>query len=102
MNELSLEQVEIIQKNEFNGLLYTYTPMCGTCEVASRMLTVIEELFPTIEIVKMNVNFYPELAEEFRIESVPCLLIMKNGAVEQKIYAFRSVPYLFEKIKQVI
>lgn len=102
MNELSAEKANTILHHEFEGLLYAYTPMCGTCSVAQKMLTVIAELLPEIEIAKMNVNFFQELAEEFKIESVPCLLIFKNGVVQQKIYAFRSVPYLHDTIKHII
>jgi thiol-disulfide isomerase/thioredoxin len=48
----------------------------------------------------MNLNFYPELAEKFQIESVPCLLFIKDGEMVEMIYAFNSVPFLYEKIKQ--
>lgn len=102
MQEMSTEQIDSIFKRHFNGLIYTYTPMCGTCQVSGRMLTVIEELLPEIEIRKLNVNFFPELAAQLTIESVPCLLFIKEGVVAEKLYAFRSVPYLYEKIKQFI
>ncbi len=73
--------------------------MCGTCQVAEKMLKIIEELFPDIQFSKNNVNFSPDLAAHFQIESVPCLLMIKNGVVKEKIYAFQSVPFLYEKIK---
>ena len=41
---------------------------------------------------------YKILAVDYEIESVPCLLIQKDGIVQHKIYAFQSVPYLLEKI----
>ncbi|WP_147533985.1 thioredoxin family protein [Bacillus marasmi] len=92
----------LLDLHQYNGLVYAYTPMCGTCAVASKMLTVIEELMPNIHLVKMNVNFNRALAEELLIESVPCLLIFKEGIVKHKIYAFQSVPFLYEKINQVM
>jgi thioredoxin-like negative regulator of GroEL len=63
------------------------------------MLQVIEKMVD-VNIGKMNLNFSPELANKFEIESVPCLLIIKDGEVLEMIYAFRSVPFLYEKIKQ--
>ena len=35
---------------------------------------------------------------DYQIESVPCLLIAKNGVLKEKIYAFKSVPDLLLKI----
>lgn len=84
-----------------SGLIYFYTPLCGTCQVASRMLHVIENMVD-VTIGKMNLNFYPELAEKFQIESVPCLLFIKDGELVEMVYAFNSVPFLYGKIKQLI
>lgn len=83
------------------GLLYLYTPLCGTCQVASRMLQVIEQLV-SLDIGKMNLNYFPEVAMKYGVESVPCLLFVKDGQVVQTLYAFHSVPYLLEKIKDLL
>ena len=101
MQEWSWEKInEVLAGDEVN-LLYLYTPLCGTCQVAGKMLTVITELMPNIQIGKSDLNYMPELAEQFGIESVPCLLIFKEGELEEKVYAFHSVPYLFEKINGI-
>ena len=81
--------------------LYMYTPMCGTCQVASKILTVSLELVQQLEAGKMNINFFPDLAREYEIESVPCLLIFKNGSLHNKIYAFQSVPYIYSLLKEL-
>jgi len=79
-------------------LYYLYTPMCGTCAVASKMLTVIEAMRPNLIIGKADLNYVQDIAVDYQIESVPCLLIVKDGIVQDKIYAFQSVPDLLEKI----
>lgn len=82
-------------------LLYVYTPMCGTCQVASKMLTVCEELIQQ-EIPQLNANYAPELMHDQQIESVPCLLLKQEDGNYSKIYAFHSVPNLLENIKKHI
>ncbi len=101
MNEWNEQELETFFKEHSTGLLYFYTPLCGTCQVASQMLQVISEMV-NLRIGKMNLNFYPETAKSFAIESVPCLLFVKDGQVVETIYAFHSVPYLLEKIHQQI
>ena len=101
MNEWSRHELNTFFKDHSTGLVYFYTPLCGTCQMASRMLTVVTEMID-LKIGKMNLNFYPETAKAFIIESVPCLLFVKDGQVVETIYAFHSVPYLLEKVHQHI
>lgn len=78
---------------------YLYTPMCGTCQVTTRMLNIITELLPSLTLGKANLNLVQEVAELYRVESVPCLLLTENGKLREKVYAFQSVPFLYEKLK---
>jgi thioredoxin-like negative regulator of GroEL len=100
MNDWNLDEISSFLNNHSSGLIYFYTPLCGTCQVASRMLQVIGKMVD-VKIGKMNLNFHPELAEKFEIESVPCLLFIKDGELVEMIYAFHSVPFLYEKIKTI-
>jgi len=77
---------------------YLYTPFCGTCQVAGKMLEVVDELVKDVPMGKANLNFMEDLAVDYEIESVPCLLISENGEIREKIYAFESVTNLYEKI----
>ena len=93
-------QLAVDQGNTF--CLYVYTPMCGTCQVASKILTVSLELVPQLLVGKMNMNFFPNMASQYEIESVPCLLIFKEGKWLNKIYAFQSVPYIYSLLKNLL
>lgn len=101
MKEWNEEHLHAFFDRRATGLVYFYTPLCGTCQVASKMLQVIAELV-NFEMGKMNLNFYPETAKKFEVESVPCLLFVKDGEIADMIYAFQSVPYLFEKINTLL
>lgn len=101
MTDWNSDEVSSLLKNHSSGLIYFYTPLCGTCQVASRMLQVIENMVD-VKIGKVNLNFYPEMAVQFEIESVPCLLLIKDGDVIDQIYAFQSVPFLYEKVKPIV
>ncbi|APH03775.1 thioredoxin family protein [Bacillus weihaiensis] len=79
-------------------LLYLYTPMCGTCQLAKKMLTVVDELISTT-IYQVNLNYFPEDAKALGIESVPCMLVYQDGILKEKVYAFQSVAHLYELVK---
>jgi thioredoxin-like negative regulator of GroEL len=99
MNEWTDKELASFLNNKTSGLVYFYTPLCGTCQVASKMLLIIKEMLK-IENGKMNLNFYPDVAKDLEIESVPCLKLVREGHVVETIYAFHSIPYLLEKIHE--
>ncbi|MGM9966021.1 MULTISPECIES: thioredoxin family protein [unclassified Rummeliibacillus] len=100
MQEWSIEEWENMKESKEQCTFYLYTSMCGTCQVASKMMEIMEATFPDIPMGKANINYVEQLAIDYKIESVPCLLITENGKVRDKIYAFQSVSYLFEKIQK--
>ncbi|AWC30381.1 thioredoxin family protein [Bacillus cytotoxicus] len=85
--------------NQEKTVLYVYTPMCGTCQLAKKMLTVVEATIVDLEVGMLDLNYAPHLAREYEIESVPCLLIFENGTLKKKIYAFHSVEYLYKELQ---
>jgi thioredoxin 1 len=99
MNEWTIEQWNEALHSGEKVAFYLYTPMCGTCAVASKMMEVIVQLLPDLQVGKANINFLGSLPIDYQVESVPCLLIAEHGKVIQKIYAFQSVPYLYEQLK---
>ncbi|CAM4152009.1 thioredoxin family protein [Lederbergia lenta] len=102
MKEWSKEDINEVLKKEGVTVLYFYTPLCGTCQVAGKMISIVEHLVDEIPFGKADLNYFPKLAEYFSIESVPCLLIIKDGQVYEKVYAFKSVPDLLTLIQKYI
>lgn len=82
--------------------VYFYTPLCGTCKVAEKMLQVVEATLPDLPLYKSNINFMSELAFEWEIKSVPCLIFVEHGKVARKLYAMRSVSDLYEALKPLL
>ena len=74
--------------------------MCGTCQVASKMLEVVEKLPHSFHFVKANLNYLPDFAGEYSIESVPCLILYRNEVEMKRIYAFQSVPFLYDLLNE--
>ncbi|THF74630.1 thioredoxin family protein [Cohnella fermenti] len=81
-------------------LLYVYTPLCGTCALARRMLEIAEAMMPELRIRAANLNAMPGLAQRLRIESVPCLSLPDGESGERRsLYRFGSVVELTEAIR---
>ncbi|GIN62112.1 thioredoxin-like protein YusE [Robertmurraya siralis] len=102
MKDLSAQDILNLMEQEDVFFLYLYTPLCGTCQVAGKMLEIVEKLFPNETWGKCDLNYIPNFALEWEIESVPCLLLFNGSHIMKKVYAFHSVPYLYEIIKETV
>lgn len=95
------EVIERVKHDELT-VVYVYTPLCGTCQVAKKMLTVTEAALPNLHIGMIDLNYAPHLAADYEIESVPCLLVFQRGGIIKRIYAFQSVEYLYYELKPLV
>ncbi|WP_100407264.1 thioredoxin family protein [Bacillus solitudinis] len=100
MNEVnSIILQEKLDKREALTVLFVYSPLCGTCRLAGNMLEVIEASYPSLPIYKLNINHAPSFAQDWRIKSVPCLLVFQKGLGVERRYAFHSIGHLHEMMK---
>lgn len=95
INEMNEQQLKDNLAGSASAVIFIYTPLCGTCHLARRMLEIVLELLPGLKLVSSNIHSIPYLSETWQIESVPCLLIIENGVIKRKVYAMRSVDYLY-------
>lgn len=102
MKDWTQEDLQLAIKDNNHFMLYLYTPMCGTCMVASKMLSVVEILKNDLKFGKMDLNYTPTVAKDYRIESVPCLLIFNEGILQEKVYRFESIPHLIDVIHHTL
>ena len=76
-----------------------WAPWCGPCKMVSPILeSLSHELSSQVKFVKVNVDSNPIIAQNFRISSIPTILIFKNGRVHQTIIGFLPK----QKIKKAI
>ena len=62
-------------------LLDFWATWCGPCRMVSPIVDEIAEERDDIKVGKINVDEQGELAQKFRIISIPTLVVMKNGEI---------------------
>ena len=72
-----------------------YADWCGPC----RMMGEVLENIDNIEILKVNVDKFPELAQRYMVMSIPTLLLMDNGKVIKSNVGFMNEDKINEFIK---
>lgn len=54
---------------------------CGPCQMLAPILEEIASEVEEVKIAKLNVDENPELAQQFKVMSIPMLVLMKDGKV---------------------
>ena len=54
---------------------------CGPCRMFSPIIEQFAAEHPEIAVGKVNVDENPDLAERYRVMSIPTLLVFRNGEV---------------------
>lgn len=97
INEIELQKLANMHVGRV-AILFT-TPLCGTCKVAEKMLTIAMHVGVPSKLYKANINFMPYFRDYWKITSVPALVCLKNGEHIETIYAMQSVDSLVDKLK---
>lgn len=90
-----MKQVDDLILKENHYMLFIHTPFCGTCHIARGMLEKIESIHKQELFYDMNASFFPSFMQDYKVESVPCLLIKDQGEVKEKVYAFQSISNIY-------
>lgn len=76
---------EVLQMGSMPVLLDCWAPWCGPCLTIAPVLDQLAaEANGQYRIAKLNVDENQQTAAQFRVESIPTMLIFKNGALVER------------------
>ena len=81
-------------------LLDFWASWCGPCRmVGPTVEQVADETVNTAKVGKVNVDEEPELAQTFKVTSIPTLVVMKNGKIAQSAVGVKSKQAILDMIQ---
>ena len=79
-----------VLKSDRPVLIDFWATWCGPCRMIAPVIEEIAEEREDIKVCKINVDEEPELANTFRIMSIPTLVVMEQG--QEKTRALGARP----------
>ena len=100
--------MKVINKAEFEQitkegvvLVDFFATWCGPCKMFSPIIDEIaEENHPGLKVGKVNVDEQPDLAGQYRVMSIPTLLVFKGGKVVANSVGVQSKKAVLDMVEK--
>ena len=91
---------ENVTLSEIPVLVDMYADWCGPCKM---MAPVVEEIAEETEgqvlVCKLNVDQAMDIAQKYKVVSIPTFLIFKNGQLTDRVIGATDKEELLEKLR---
>ncbi|WP_283587590.1 thioredoxin [Limosilactobacillus viscerum] len=78
-----------------------WAPWCGPCKMMAPVMDKLEQRFgEQIKFVKMNVDGNQEIAQRYKVMSIPSLVLFRDGEAKEKVtgvYPEAKLAHYFER-----
>lgn len=80
-------------------LLDFYADWCGPCQMQLPVVDQLSEKYADqLEVLKIDVDKHPDLAQAFGVRSIPALFLLNNQEVTDRMVGYQSQDVLEQKL----
>jgi thioredoxin 1 len=102
-------RIKILNKKNFHAftkrqlvLIDFWAPWCAPCKIIAPTLNEIAEEYPDlVTIGKLNVDHNQQIAQKFKVQNIPTLLVFKKGKVVKRIVGVKTKKAILAELRSV-
>ncbi|MGL5574535.1 MAG: thioredoxin [Sarcina sp.] len=92
-NEEVLEKKGIV-------LVDFWAEWCGPCKMLGPVIEELSEEIEGVSFTKLNVDENGKIAMDYQVQSIPTVMIFKDGELQEKLVGFRPKADFVETLKK--
>ena len=89
-------------KNTEHSIIDCYGENCVACVMLGPIFDAIADEMPGVSFGRINISFYPEIADEYKVNAMPTLLYFRNGELVHQSVGSMEREELLENIASLL
>ena len=105
MSEIKLNAINFeyeVMKSDKPVLVDFYADWCGPCRMLGPVIEELANQRNDIKVCKLNVDENPELAQAFRVMSIPTLMVVNKGKIVMTSNGFRPMEEIESMLQEAL
>lgn len=99
MQYIDEEELDTMMQNGETFILCCSAVWCAPCKSYNKVLESVVAENDAPKVVKFDIDEQPEIAQRYKIRSVPTTLVFKNGQVDKIVAGSMSKEKVLELLK---
>ena len=90
-----------VERSPMPVLLDMWAPWCGPCHMVAPVIEELAaEMAGRVRVAKLNVDENPATAARFRVQSIPTLLVLREGREIDRIVGLQPKAAIVERLQR--